>query len=196
MQQLLNKRVVDIKPSGIRKFANLVANYKDAIGLTLGQPDFPTPEHVKQAAKNAIDDNRTTYTVNPGLLDLRLAACDFVLQKYNLSYKADEVIVTVGGSEAIDIALRTILSEGSEVILPGPVYPGYEPLIQLAGGVPVHVETRDTEFKITAERLEAAITERTRCVILPYPSNPTGCLLTEQELRAIAEVLKDRNIFV
>ncbi|MGZ4107598.1 MAG: aminotransferase class I/II-fold pyridoxal phosphate-dependent enzyme, partial [Tumebacillaceae bacterium] len=196
MQQLLNKRVVDIKPSGIRKFANLVANYKDAIGLTLGQPDFPTPEHVKQAAKNAIDDNRTTYTVNPGLLDLRLAACDFVLQKYNLSYKADEVIVTVGGSEAIDIALRTILTEGSEVILPGPVYPGYEPLIQLAGGVPVHVETRDTEFKITAERLEAAITERTRCVILPYPSNPTGCLLTEQELRAIADVLKDRNIFV
>jgi aminotransferase len=196
MEHLLNKRVVDIKPSGIRKFANLVAGYKDAIGLTLGQPDFPTPEHVKQAAKNAIDENRTTYTVNPGLLDLRLAACDFVLKKYNLSYKAEEVIITVGGSEAIDIALRTILTEGSEVILPGPVYPGYEPLIRLAGGVPVHVDTRDTEFKITADRLAAAITEKTRCVILPYPSNPTGCLLTEAELRAIADVLKDRDIFV
>lgn len=197
MKHLINDNVRNIQVSGIRKFSNLVANYKNAISLTIGQPDFPTPEHIKTAGKAAIDQNRTTYTQNPGLLELRQAAADFVMSKYGLPYDpVNEVIVTVGASEAIDISLRTILEPGTEIILPGPVYPGYEPLIRLSGGVPVYVDTTQTGFKMNADQLRAAITDKTRAVILPYPSNPTGCVMDEADLAAIAELLADKEIFV
>lgn len=197
MKQLIHPSVRSIQVSGIRKFTNLVAQYQDAISLTIGQPDFPTPEHIKQAAKLAIDQNRTTYTPNAGLLELRQAAAHFVQKKYGLFYRADsEVIVTNGASEAIDISLRTILQEGSEVLLPGPVYPGYEPIIRLCGAIPVHVDTRQNGFKLSADSLRQKITGKTRCVILPYPSNPTGCVLDRETLSEIADLLKDREIFV
>ncbi|MED0672347.1 aminotransferase A [Aneurinibacillus aneurinilyticus] len=197
MQHLLNSRVRDIQISGIRKFFNLVQQYDDAISLTIGQPDFATPEHIKAAGKQAIDQNRTTYTPNAGLQALREAVSTFVAQKYGLCYDAaSEVIVTNGASEAIDIAFRTILEEGSEVILPGPVYPGYEPIIRLCGAVPVYVDTRHTDFKMTAALIGEKITEHTRCVILPYPSNPTGCTLEQKGIEEIAELLAGKEIFI
>ncbi|CEH31649.1 aromatic amino acid aminotransferase [Aneurinibacillus migulanus] len=197
MQHLLNSRARDIQISGIRKFSNLVQKYDDAISLTIGQPDFATPEHIKDAGKQAIDQNQTAYTPNAGLQALRKAASAFVAQKYGLRYDAaSEVIVTNGASEAIDIAFRTILEEGNEVILPGPVYPGYEPIIRLCGAVPVYADTRQTDFKMTAALINEKITERTRCVILPYPSNPTGCTLEQKDIEEIAELLADKEIFV
>lgn len=196
MEHLINKRVKEIEISGIRKFFNLVSKYPNTVSLTIGQPDFQTPAHVKNAGIEAIKENRTTYTHNAGLIELRKAASNFV-KKYNLSYNPEtEVIVTNGASEGIDTALRTILEEGCEVILPSPVYPGYEPIIKLQGAKPVLVDTSDTGFKITAEQIKENITEKTRCIILPYPSNPTGVVLTKKEIDDIAKVIQDKNIFV
>ena len=197
MQKLINREVSAIQVPGIRKFSNMVVNYPNAINLTLGQPDFPTPEHIKEAAILAIRNNKTTYTHNAGLLSLRKAASSFVYEKYTLLYNPeDEVIVTNGATEAIDIALRTILKKGDEVILPVPIYPGYEPLIQLCGAIPVYVDTSLNKFKINAEMIKRKLTEKTRCIILCSPSNPTGSMLNKQEIIEIAKVLKDRNVFV
>ncbi|MFE8064750.1 aminotransferase A [Priestia aryabhattai] len=197
MQKFINREVSAIQVPGIRKFSNMVVNYPNAINLTLGQPDFPTPEHIKEAAILAIKNNKTTYTHNAGLLPLRKAASSFVYKKYNLLYNPeDEVIVTNGATEAIDIALRTILKKGDEVILPVPIYPGYEPLIELCGAIPVYVDTSLNKFKINAEMIKRQLTEKTRCIILCSPSNPTGSMLNKQEISEIAKVLKDKNIFV
>ncbi len=197
MEHLLNQSVKQIQISGIRKFSNLVQTYPNAISLTIGQPDFATPEHVKTAANWAIQQNRTKYTHNAGLIELRQAVSQFVKNRYEMSYRPeDEVIVTIGASQGIDIALRTILSPGCEVILPGPVYPGYEPLIRLCGAVPVFVDTRQNGFRLSAERLKEKLTEKTRCVILPYPSNPTGCVLTTEDIQEIADVLRNQELFV
>ncbi|CAG9620628.1 aminotransferase A [Sutcliffiella rhizosphaerae] len=197
MEHLINSNVREIEISGIRKFFNLVSQYDDVISLTIGQPDFHTPSHVKEAAHNAIDNNKTNYTPNAGLPELRRAAAHFVQHKYGLSYEADsEVIVSIGASQGIDIAFRTILEPGVEVILPGPIYPGYEPLIKLCGATPVYIDTRDTYFKITAKQIEQHLTDKTRCIILPYPSNPTGVAIQEEELIKIATLLKDKDIFI
>lgn len=197
MEHLVNNQVKNIQISGIRQFFNMVAQFPDAIQLTLGQPDFPTPEHIKEAGKKAIAENKTSYTKNAGLDELCLAATQFVETKYGLSYNPKtEVITTIGASQGIDIAFRTILEEGSEVILPGPVYPAYEPIIKMCGAIPVYADTRNTGFKITADQIKNLITSKTRCVMLPYPSNPTGCILTDAELGEIATVLKNHDIFV
>lgn len=197
MDHLINSNVRNIEISGIRKFFNLVAKYEDVLSLTIGQPDFPTPLHVKEAAKEAIDSNRTIYTPNAGIPELRKAAAEFVSKKYRLSYAPEaEIIVSIGASQGIDIAFRTILEPGTEVILPGPVYPGYEPIIRLCGATPVHIDTRETGFQLTAELIEKSLTEKTRCIILPYPSNPTGAALPVEELEKIAALLQDKNIFV
>lgn len=197
MEHLINNQVREIQISGIRKFYNLLSNYKDAISLTLGQPDFNTPEHIKKAAKTAIDNNKTLYTPNAGLLELREAAMQYFKNKYSLSYDfRSEIIVTNGASEGIDIALRTILDEDSEVIIPGPVYPGYEPIIRLCRAKPVYVDTRSTGFKLNAEMLMEKITDKTRCIILPYPSNPTGCVLKDGDLVQISKLLFDKDIFI
>ncbi|SDC69121.1 aminotransferase [Terribacillus halophilus] len=196
MEQLINSHVKNIQISGIRRFYNLVADKKDIISLTIGQPDFPTPLHVKEAGMEAIRSNQTTYTPNAGLLTLRSAIRDFYL-KYAPAYRAeDEIIVTVGASQAIDITLRTILQPADEVILPGPVYPGYEPLISLAGGIPVLADTASNGFKLTKSILEQYITPKTKCIILPYPSNPTGVTLTYDELKEIADFLAEKDIFI
>ncbi|MDQ0482999.1 aminotransferase A [Guptibacillus hwajinpoensis] len=197
MEHLLNPKVKSIEISGIRTFFNMVSDYENMISLTIGQPDFETPLHIKEAAKSAIDENRTTYTHNAGILELRKAAANFLQSKYNLTYQAEnEIITTTGASQAIDVTLRTILTEGSEVILPGPVYPGYEPIITLSGAIPVHVDTTQHAFKMTRSLIESAITERTKCIILPSPSNPTGVALSKEELSDIADLLRDREIFV
>ncbi|MDQ0198409.1 aminotransferase A [Neobacillus ginsengisoli] len=197
MEHLVNQKVRDLEISGIRKFFNLVSHIDDLISLTIGQPDFPTPEHVKKAGIQAIEDNFTSYTHNAGILELREAACNFVAERYGIHYKPEsEVIVTMGASEAIDIAFRTILTEGMEVILPGPIYPGYEPIIRLCGAIPVHVDVTQNQFRFTLEMIKPFINDKTRCIVLPYPSNPTGVSLTEKELQEIASYLQERNIFV
>ncbi|MCL6588268.1 MAG: aminotransferase A [Anoxybacillus sp.] len=196
MEHLIHSRVRNIEISGIRKFFNMVADRPNLISLTIGQPDFPTPEHVKEAGKEAISNNFTTYTHNAGFVDVRQAACQFVYDKYGLQYNEQEIIVTIGASQAIDVAFRTILEEGVEVILPGPVYPGYEPIIRMCGAKPVYVDTRSTGFRLTAELVAPYINERTRCIVLPYPSNPTGATLSEQELVKLAALLKDKPIWI
>lgn len=197
MEHLINKRVKEIEISGIRKFFNMVADIKDMVQLTIGQPDFPTPDHVKEAGKKAIDNNFTTYTHNAGLLQLREAAANFYRQKYSIDFSAEhETIITAGASEAIDITFRTILEEGCEVILPAPVYVGYEPIIKLCGAIPVYADIRNTQFRMTADLIESLITDKTRCIVLPYPSNPTGVSLNETELKEIAQLVKDKDIFI
>ena len=197
MEYLVNKKVKEIEISGIRRFFNMVADTPDMISLTIGQPDFPTPLHIKEAAKLAIDNNITTYTHNAGVFSLRKAATDFYQTKYQLVYNPEsEVIITSGASEAIDVAFRTILEEGAEVILPGPVYPGYEPIIHLCGATPIKVDIRENHFRFTADQIKPHLTDKTRCIVLPYPSNPTGVSLSKEELAEIAELLVDRDIFI
>jgi len=197
MEQWIHPQVRNIEVSGIRKMANRVARYSDVLSLTIGQPDFPTPQHIIEAAKRAMDSGKTVYTPNAGLPELRQAAARYVRVKYGLDYDpSSEVLVTIGASQALDMALRTIVTPGSEVILPGPVYPGYEPLIRMCGGEPVHVDTTGTGFKMTAEAIRGRLTERTRAVILASPSNPTGAVFTPEELAAIAQELADRELFI
>ncbi|MGP9040992.1 aminotransferase A [Cytobacillus kochii] len=197
MEHLVNPKVKSIEISGIRKFFNMVSDTKDMISLTIGQPDFTTPTHVKDAAKLAIDEDYTSYTHNAGDLKLRAAATDFVKEKYQLDYdESTEVIVTSGASEAIDITLRTILDENCEVILPGPVYPGYEPIIRLCGATPVYADITKNQFKMTASVILPLINENTRAIILPYPSNPTGVSLSKGEIEEIADLIRGKDIFI
>ncbi|MGP4040464.1 aminotransferase A [Gracilibacillus sp. D59] len=197
MESFINEQVKKIEISGIRQFFNMVGNKPDILSLTIGQPDFPTPSHVKEKTKEAIDHNQTTYTHNAGILSLRKAIASFIKTNYQLEYDPNnEIIVTVGASQAIDITLRTILMKGDEVLLPGPVYPGYEPLVKLAGGTPSFIDTCQTNFKLTADLIEQSITPNTKAIIIPYPSNPTGVTLTKEELTEIASVVEKHNIFL
>ncbi|WP_082234347.1 aminotransferase A [Halobacillus massiliensis] len=197
MEHKINKNLSTIQISGIRQFFNMISNYDDVVSLTIGQPDFPAPDHVKDAAKRALDNNHTVYTHNAGIFELRKSISEHVAEKYDLNYNpATEIIVTVGASQAIDIALRTIIERGDEVLLPGPVYPGYEPLAKLAGADVTYIDTTSHSFKLTADLLEQSITEHTKCVILPYPSNPTGVSLTKEELKEMAEVIHKHDIFM
>ncbi|WP_349729592.1 aminotransferase A [Peribacillus frigoritolerans] len=197
MEHLINPLVKEVQISGIRKFYNMVADIEGTISLTIGQPDFPTPMHIKEAAKQAIDNDYTVYTHNAGYLELREAASKYVKDKYKLSYDpANEVLVTSGASEGIDITFRTILIPGNEVILPGPVYPGYEPIIKMCGATPVYADTTKNGFRLTADIIEKYITDHTRCIVLPYPSNPTGVTLSSEELLDIAELIRGKDIFI
>jgi aminotransferase len=197
LEQHINPLVRDIQISGIRKFFNMVSDIEGMISLTIGQPDFPTPQHIKDAGKAAIDDNFTSYTHNAGFLQLREAAAAFVKEKYHIRYDPQaEVIVTNGASQGIDVVLRTILCQGDDCLLPGPVYPGYEPIIKLCGANPVHIDITQNDFKLDAALIESSLTPSTKCIILPYPSNPTGVSLSKGELKEIADLLKNRDIFV
>lgn len=197
LKHLINNNVKNIEISGIRKFFNLVSDEKDVVSLTIGQPDFHTPDNVKNAGIQAIENNFTTYTPNQGIWKLRKAIHTYYKTNYELTYQPEsEIIVTSGASEAIDITFRTILIPGDEVILPSPIYPGYEPLITLAGAKPVHVDTTNTGFKFTPEALAEAINENTKCIVLPSPSNPTGAAYSKEELEALAGVIKGKEIFI
>ena len=195
---LLSKKVVDMKPSGIRKFFDILETMKDVISLTVGQPDFVTPWHIRSAAIESLEQGKTYYTSNSGTKELRDEITNYSKRRFDLEYDPkDEVIVTVGGSEAIDIAIRTIVGPGDEVIVPIPSFVCYGPLVEMAGGVPVFCPTREEDrFKLTPELLRPLITERTKLLILPFPSNPTGAIMTREDLEGIAELLRDTNIFV
>lgn len=194
----LSRSVVQIKPSGIRKFFDIAEQMEDVISLGVGEPDFPTPWHIRSEGIRSLEKGKTRYTSNHGLLSMREEICRFVSRKYGVSYDpVSEVLVTVGGSEAIDGAIRAIVEAGDEVIIPQPSYVCYEPITVLAGGVPVIIETKaENEFRITPEELKAAITPKTKALILPYPCNPTGAVMRRSDLDAIAEVLRDTNIIV
>ena len=196
----LSPRVQGIAPSGIRKFFDLLENMSnaDAISLGVGEPDFVTPWHIRDAGVYALEKGFTKYTSNAGLSDLRREIARYLNRRFGLNYDPmKQMIVTVGGSEGIDIAVRAIVAEGDEVIIPVPSFVCYGPIVQLAGGVPVFVETKaENEFRLTADELKAAITPRTKLLVLPFPNNPTGAIMEKADLEAIAAVLRDTNIIV
>ena len=195
--KVLSDKIKNIKPSGIRKFFDIAAQMEGVISLGVGEPDFPTPWSVRKVAIDTIERKRTVYTANPGLIELRKAICDRLDKKMGLKYDTDEVIITVGGSEAIDLAIRAIIDPGDEVLVVEPSFVCYAPITELSGGVVVPLETSaDTDFKLTAETLRSKITDKTKMLILPYPNNPTGGIMTKEELMPIAEVLRDTNIVV
>jgi len=192
-----NNDVLEIEISGIRKFFNLISDKKDVVSLTIGQPDFPTPEHIKEFAKKSIDQEYTKYSHNAGFLDLRQAISNWMDIKYSLKYNPlDEIIVTAGSSEALDITFRAILNPDDEVILPGPVYPGYEPLIKMSKAKTILIDTTSTDFKLTPELIDKYITAKTKAIVLPYPSNPTGTVLSYNELTELANYLMNKDIFI
>jgi len=196
INNFINSTVQDMKPSGIRKFFDIVNTMEDAISLGVGEPDFVTPWHIRDAGIYSLEKGQTYYTSNSGLLELREEICNYV-KKFNLSYTPDEVLVTVGGSEAIDLAMRTILNPGDEVIIPEPSFVCYKPCTVLAGGVPVTIETKaENGFKLTKEELIEKITDKTKLLVLSYPNNPTGAVMGQKELEEIAEVVKEKNIMV
>ena len=188
----------EIKPSGIRRFFDIANNMEGVISLGVGEPDFKTPRRIRNEGIRTLEGGRTGYTANRGLKELLCEISRYVDRKYGVEYNpSNEILVTVGGSEAIDLAVRAIISVGDEVIIPQPSYVCYEPITRLAGGVPVIVETKaENGFKLTAAELRAAISERTKLLILPYPSNPTGAVMDREDIEAIAEVLRDTNIAV
>lgn len=198
MRNPLNQKIQDVEPSGIRKFFDIVSEMKDAISLGVGEPDFDTPWHIRDEGIYALEKGRTFYTSNAGLKELKEEICLYLKRRYGLEYcAANETLVTVGGSEAIDVAMRVMLDPGDEVLIPQPSYVSYLPCATMADGVPVIIELKaENHFKLTKEELEAAITPKTKILVLPFPNNPTGAIMTKEELEPIAEVVKKHDIFV
>lgn len=194
----LNARVAAVPPSGIRRFFDLAATMKDTISLGVGEPDFITPYHIRNAAINSIVDGETQYTPNRGLLALREEISGYLQKRYQITYDPQkEILVTVGASESIDVALRALISDGDEVLVPEPSYVSYSPSVIFAGGTPVGVETReDTDFRLSAQRVRETITPRTKALILPYPNNPTGAVMGREELEELAQVVRERELLV
>lgn len=194
---MLSETLRDIKPSGIRKFFDLLADMGDVTALTVGQPDFVTPWHIREAAIQSLERGQTYYTSNSGLPELRAEISAYMKRRFDLVYESAEVLVTVGGSEAIDIAVRALVNPGDEVIVPMPSFVCYEPIARMAGATPVIINTKaENGFKLTAEELKEAITPKTKLLVLPYPNNPTGAILERGELEALAEVLLETNVAV
>ncbi|MBQ8648472.1 MAG: aminotransferase class I/II-fold pyridoxal phosphate-dependent enzyme [Clostridia bacterium] len=196
--KVLSPKVTAIAPSGIRKFFDIAATMDDVISLGVGEPDFQTPWQIRKAGINSLEKGKTKYTSNWGIGELREEISHYLLRKYNIEYNPDnEILVSVGGSEAIDACIRAVVSVGDEVIIPQPSFVCYEPITRLAGGTPVIIETKaENDFKLTPQQLKAAITDKTKVLVLPYPCNPTGAIMEKQDLEAIAEVLRDTNIIV
>lgn len=198
MRSPLSKTVVQIQPSGIRKFFDIVSEMKDAISLGVGEPDFDTPWHVREEGIYSLEKGKTFYTSNAGLKELKIEICNYLKRRFDLDYHYEnETIVTVGGSEAIDIGLRAMLDPGDEVLIPQPCYVSYHPCTILAGGVPVVIELKEeNDFKLTRQQLLDAITEKTKVLILPYPNNPTGAIMTYDDLKEIADVIVEKDLYV
>lgn len=198
MRNQLSDKITTIKPSGIRKFFDLVSEMKDAISLGVGEPDFDTPWRIREEGIYTLEKGKTYYTSNSGLMDLRIEISRYLERRFGLNYDAEkEIIVTVGGSEGIDLAFRAMLNPGDEVIIPEPCYVSYVPCVTLADGVPVTVNLKEeNDFKLTKEQLLSAITPRTKILVLAFPNNPTGAVMTKEELEEIAEVVKEKDIFV
>ncbi len=198
MRNPLSSKVTELQPSGIRKFFDIVTEMKDAISLGVGEPDFDTPWHIREEGIYSLEKGKTVYTSNSGLKELREEICKYLNRRFGLQYDPyHETIITVGGSEAIDIAFRSMLDDGDEVLIPQPCYVSYLPCAKLAGGVPVEINLKEeNEFRLTPEELLAAITEKTKVLILAFPSNPTGAIMNREELEAIAKVVIEKDIFV
>lgn len=198
MRNPLSKTVVQIQPSGIRKFFDIVSEMKDAISLGVGEPDFDTPWHVREEGIYSLEKGKTFYTSNAGLKELKIEICNYLKRRFDLDYNYEnETIVTVGGSEAIDIGLRAMLDPGDEVLIPQPSYVSYHPCTILAGGVPVVIELKEEdEFKLTRKQLLDAITDKTKVIILPFPNNPTGAIMTYDDLKEIADVIVEKDLYV
>ncbi len=196
--KIISKKAHDIKPSGIRKYFDIAEKLGNVISLGVGEPDFHTPWVIRREAIRTLERGKTFYTANSGLMALRKAISDYTEQKTGVRYDPDgEIIVTVGGSEAIDLAVRAIVEPGDEVIIPEPSFVCYRPIVELTGGVPVIINTREEDcFKLRAEALREKITERTKLLILPYPNNPTGAIMTREDLEPIAQLLKGTDIMV
>ena len=195
--KIISDKVKTIKPSGIRKFFDIAAEYDDVLSLSVGEPDFETPWHVREAGIYSLERGRTKYTANAGIRELRDESARYLKRRFGLGYTGDDILITVGGSEAIDLAVRAIINPGDEVLIPEPSFVCYGPITTLAGGVPGPIVTKqEDDFKLTPSALRAAITEKTKLLVLPYPNNPTGAIMTKKELSAIAKVLKGTNIMV
>ena len=197
-ENIISDKAKTIEPSGIRKFFDLAAEMKDAISLGVGEPDFVTPWHIRNEGVYTLEKGKTHYTANAGLIELRKEISDYINRKNGVFYDPkSEILVTVGGSEAIDLAIRAIVNPGDEVLIPEPSFVCYKPCTILAGGTPVPIETKvEDKFKLTAEQLKKAITPKTKVLVLPYPNNPTGAIMTKEDLEEIAEVIRDTNIII
>ena len=195
---VLSDKIKTIKPSGIRKFFDIALTLEGVISLGVGEPDFPTPWTIRRVAISALEKGKTVYTSNSGLIQLREEIAKYIKRKNNIDYEPNnEIIVTVGGSEAIDISLRALINPGDEVLIVEPCFVCYAPIVTLSGGVPISIDTKvEDNFKLTPESLKEKITDKTKLLVLPFPSNPTGAIMTREDLQAIADVLKDTNIFV
>ena len=198
MKSLLNPVVRNIPPSGIRKFFDVAAEMEDAISLGVGEPDFVTPWHIRDEGIYSLEKGMTHYTSNSGLKELRTEICNYMLRRFNLRYDPlSQVVVTVGGSEAIDLLIRSVIEPGDEVLIPEPSFVCYSPITSLAGGIPVPIVTKmENNFRLTADEFKSAITPRTKLVVLPFPNNPTGAVMRKEHLESLAEVLKDTDILV
>ena len=195
--ELLAPAAKAMRPSGIRKFFDLAADMPHCISLGVGEPDFKTPWSVRDAGIRSLELGRTKYTANSGLKELRGEICNYLQRRFDLHYKEENILVTVGGSEAIDLTIRAVVQPGDEVIIPEPCFVCYEPITQLTGGVPVHIATRaEDQFRLTADQLRAAITPKTKLLIFPYPNNPTGAVMSAAEMEEIAAVLRETNVLV
>ena len=195
--ELLAPAAKAMRPSGIRKFFDLAADMPHCISLGVGEPDFKTPWSVRDAGIRSLELGRTKYTANSGLKELRGEICNYLQRRFDLHYKEENILVTVGGSEAIDLTIRAVVQPGDEVIIPEPCFVCYEPITQLTGGVPVHIATRaEDQFRLTADQLRAAITPRTKLLIFPYPNTPTGAVMSAAEMEEIAAVLRETNVLV
>ena len=194
----LNPEALNIKPSGIRKFFDITETMTDVISLGVGEPDFYTPWHIRSAGIASLDNGKTRYTANRGMEELRNEICKFLNRKYNLEYSpSTDVVVTVGGSEAIDLAVRSLVRAGDEVLIPEPSFVCYEPIVKLAGGIPVIIELKaENNFVLTKEQIAEKVTSKTKALILPYPGNPTGAIMTREELTAIKDEIIKNNLFV
>ena len=196
-ENTVSRAVRDLKPSGIRKFFDIAAEMDDVISLSIGEPDFVTPWHIREAGIVSLEQGKTHYTSNAGVMELRQEIANYLNRRFSLQYEADQIIMTVGGSEGIDVAIRTLVEAGDEVLIPEPSFVCYDPLTRLAGGIPKPIVTREEdEFRLTAKALKDAITPKTKLLVLPYPNNPTGAIMTKEDLLEIAKVLKGTNIYV
>jgi aminotransferase len=197
-EQIMSQRIQEVKPSGIRRFFDILEEMKDAISLGIGEPDFVTPWHIRDAGIYSLEKGFTKYTGNAGMAELRREIAAYLYRRFQLEYDfASQIVVTVGGSEAIDLSLRCLLNPGDEVIIPVPSFVCYGPLTSMAGGTPVYVELKaENEFRLTAEELKAAITPKTKVLVLPFPCNPTGGIMERADLEAIAQVLEGTDIMV
>ena len=197
-ESILSKRIQEVPPSGIRRFFDILEEMKDAISLGVGEPDFVTPWHIRDAGIYSLEKGKTRYTSNAGLAELRREIAAYQERRFGLKYDfAHQVVVTVGGSEGIDLTFRCLLNPGDEVIVPVPSFVCYGPLVSMAGGTPVYVQTKaEDDFRLTAEEVRAAITPRTKCLVLPFPNNPTGAVMGRADLEAIADVLRGTDIIV